>query len=336
MNHDPKRAADRLDLLLEACNPVERSTLRNQAIESALDEIGGEITSRPRRARGPFLGRSLRTVLVAAAIVVTTAAVAAAGWSAHTGIFQPTQEQIAGAGPDEAARMKSELAMGGPGEFLNAAAPDFPEVALQIAADIPYPQGYESWRDFLISLESRTATGEDLRSEGALHGWFAANAFIAWVQAWRQADVAGDTEAATQAARVISEAPGWKAVTDEDPHPDPSVPGDGGFTKHTLFGWMLPYRDAVLTGDRARVEHLLASAYGSWSYTGDPEWNAQLEAHPEWSVLSGDEIAQKYMQFLDAGRPRPEPGAGQRPTTTTPAASETTAPPTTVQPTEGS
>jgi len=46
---------------------------------------------------------------------------------------------------------------------------------------------------------------------------------------------------------------------DEDPHPDPTVPGDGGSIQSTVFRMVLPYRDAVLAGDRARVEHLLTT-----------------------------------------------------------------------------
>ena len=61
-------------------------------------------------------------------------------------------------------------------------------------------------------------------------------------------------------------------VTDEDPHPDPSAANDPGAETGTLFGWMLPYRDAVMAGDRSRVQHLLATGYGDgrcWS--SDPD-----------------------------------------------------------------
>ncbi len=86
--------------------------------------------------------------------------------------------------------------------------------------------------------------------------------FCAWVRDWDQAVGAGDSAAAATAAQTIAEAPDWKAVTDEDPHPDPSAANDPGAETGTLFGWLLPYRDAVLAGDRARVEQLLASGYG--------------------------------------------------------------------------
>jgi hypothetical protein len=303
MRHDP-HFADPLDALLDACNPVERASISTRPIDSALDEIGAAITRRspestPARRRPPR--RRVRAVLLAAALVAATATVAAAvGLSAHTGTFQPTRQEIASADPENAARMQSQLDMGGPGEFLDPGAPDYREVALQLASDIPYPQGYGSWREFLISQEVRFADG-GTESSGALHGWFAASAFCASVLEWHRADVTGDTAAAADAARVISGAPSWKAVTDEDPTPDPSVPGDDGSMQYTLFGWMLPYRDAVVAGDRAGVERLLASGYGDKCWVSDPDWNAQTAAHPEWRTLTREQMAGYYEQYL-AGR----------------------------------
>ena len=236
--------------------------------------------------RRRWSGSARRALVLAAAVLAVSAGLATAAiLTAHTGRF-PT---------------KAEEAMGGPGEALNPAAPDFREVALDVGSDIPYPTGYESWRDFLISDEIRRG-GDGLVSTGALHGWLAASAYCAWVQAWRQADIAGDTAAAARAVQTISMALGWKAVTDEDPHPDPSVPGDGGSTQSTLFGWMLPYRDAVLAGDRARVEHLLAFGYGDKCSTSDPDWRAQMAAHPEWGTFSRAQLAREYKQFLAGAR----------------------------------
>jgi hypothetical protein len=291
MIHDEKRARDEVDALLAACDPVERSALDGDELESALDEIGGAITARSRRPSPatwrPRLARRRTALIVGAAVVALGAAVASAAvLSAHTGRF-PT---------------KAEEAMGGPGEALNPAAPDFREVALEVGSDIPYPEGYGSWRDFLIADEIRMAADGVVESTGALHGWFAASAYCAWVQTWRQADLAGDTGRAATAAQVVSEATGWKAVTDEDPHPDPSVLGDGGSTQFTLFGWMLPYQDAVLAGDRARVEHLLAFGYGDKCSTSDPDWRAQMAAHPEWGTLSRGQLAREYEQFLASAR----------------------------------
>jgi hypothetical protein len=292
--------ADDLETLLRLANPVPREAIECSGVEHTLDQMGSAIGARSTAKVGPDRRRSrvrLRTGMIAAAVLVATATVAAAAaLSAHTGQFQPTRQQIADASPSDAASMQSELNMGGPGEFLDPAAPDFRDVALQVASDIPYPPGYESWRDFLISDEIRTSDGAT-ESSGALHGWFAASAFCAWVQDWRQAQISGNASAAARAAQVISEAPGWKAVRDEDPNPSTSVPGDMG-THYSLFGWMLPYRHAVLAGDLAGVESLLASGYGDKCWTSDPDWRVQLAAHPDWGTLSAAEMARQYEQFL--------------------------------------
>jgi hypothetical protein len=235
--------------------------------------------------------RRRRTVFAIATAVVAISAGVATGavvLGAHTGLFPS----------------KAEQAMGGPGEALNPAAPDFRAVALEIAADIPYPDRFESWRDFLISREIRFAGDGVLESTGALRGWLAAGAFCAWVRSWRQATVTGDAEAKAQAEQTIVQAPSWRAVVDEDPHPDPYASNDPGAETGTLFGWMLPYRDAVLAGDRLRVEHLLASGYGGGGkcWSSDPDWMAQERAHRyEWRELSQAELVQKYEQFLARG-----------------------------------
>jgi hypothetical protein len=290
MRRNSRQASASLELL-ETCDPVRHSVLASEGIDGALDEIGAVITGLPGRApRRRRIGGRRIALVVAVTILAISAGVAtgAVVLGARTGLF-PT---------------KAEQAMGGPGEELNPAAPDFRAVALQVASDIPYPNRYASWRDFLISREIRFADDGVLETTGALHGWFAASAFCAWVQSWRQAAIAGDPNATAQAAQTIAQAPGWKAVTDEDPHPDPSAANDPGAERGTLFGWMLPYRDAVLAGDRARVEHLLATGYGGGKcWSSDPDWMAQERAHrDDWGRLSQNELAQKYEQFLAIGR----------------------------------
>jgi len=307
MNRDPKKSGDHLDAFLKAGDPVEPSALSGDGIESALDEIGAEITGRSRQATSRRLRRPSfskpRTALVIGFATIGIGAAVAGGsqLSARTGEFQPTPQEIAKASPEKAKILRSYLSMGGPGEWLNPGAPDFREVALEISSDIPWPDGYESWRDSLISEdeEIRTAQG-GTESSGGLHGRFATSSFCAWVLDWRHADVTGDTGAAAKAAQVISEAPNWKAVTDEDPHPDPTVVRDMGFIQGTLFGWMLPLRDAVLAGDRARVEHLLvAGSYdrGRTCDAPDPDWRAIDRPHARDSNWMHS-YEQHYEQYL--------------------------------------
>ncbi len=240
-----RNAGREITRLLEANDPADGIALTAPAVDAALDELGAAImalpvsASPPRRFTRPFLALG-----VAAAMIVIGGGVAAgAVLSAHTGKVVP----------------KAQVPMGGPGEELNPAAPDFRSVALQISADIPYPPGYGSWRELVIG-DASDPSGQV--SSGALHGWFAMSAFCAWVRDWDQAVGAGDSAGAATASQTIAQAPDWKAVTDEDPHPNPSAPNDPGAETGTLFGWLLPYRAAVLAGDRAQVERLLANRYG--------------------------------------------------------------------------
>lgn len=295
------RTVDPLELL-ERADPVGQTDLANASISEALDEIGLAVVAaerRPRRRRPRRLltsRRSLVLVGLAVAAIGAGAATAAGVLSAHTGIFPS----------------KTDAAIGGPGEALNPAAPDFRQVALQVASDIPYPAGYTSWRNFVIDEQLTPAAGQKdpgefpagLISTGAVHGTFAASAFCAWVIDWRQQTLAGNSTAAAQAAQQIERAPDWKAVRDEDPNPDPAAQGDPGVESGTIFGWLLPYRDAVLAGDQAQVEQLLATGYGGGKcWLSDPAWMAEYQVHrAAWSTLSPSELAAKYEAYL-AGQP---------------------------------
>jgi hypothetical protein len=319
MNHDPKRPNDRPEEFLEADDPVERSVLSTEGIESALDEIGAEITSRSRPAtsrwslRRPITKPRAALLIGFATIGIGAAVAGGSRLGARTGVFQPTPQEIAKvakANPEKAKRLQSYLDAGGPGEALDPSGAGFRAVALQISSDIPWPTGYEAWRDSLISDEirlSRASGGSgdrSVESTGALRGWFAMSSFCAWVLDWRHADIVGEAATAAKAAQAISEAPSWKAVTDEDSHLDPAATGNaGGKSRYSLFGWMLPFRDAVLAGDRAQVEHLLVTEdQGGRCQDYDWDWRAFISAHPEWRGLSESELRQKYRQHLASRR----------------------------------
>jgi hypothetical protein len=201
----------------------------------------------------------------------------------------------------------SDVQPGGPGENLNLAAPDFRSAALKLSADIPYPAGYGSWRDFVVTEQAPGpggATANDQVTTGALRGWFAASAFCAWVQDWRQAVKNRNSAEAQQAATTIAAAPGWAAVTAEDPHPNAAAPNDPGAESGTLFGWMLPYRRAVRSGDSARVDQMLARGYGDGKcWLSDPQWMRTVQANSGLSKLSPQALAARYEQFLVRQRP---------------------------------
>lgn len=275
--------------LLRQSSPLDPSALETPQVEEALREVAHAIVRQPYPTRRR-VSRRVKIALAAVAVVAFVGggvAAAAVVLHAHTGIFP--------SGPN--------ASVGGPGEELNLAAPDFRSAALKLSADIPYPAGYGSWRDFVLTEQEPGPGGASANEQvttGAVRGMFAASAFCAWVQDWRQAVSAGDTAEAKQAATTIAAAPGWSAVTAEDPHPSPSAVNDG-IESGTLFGWMLPYRSAVLAGDSAAVDRMLASGYGDGKcWLADPKWMAEWK---EWATLSPAGIAQRYRQFLAQERP---------------------------------
>lgn len=290
--------SDPLIAALRQHDPAARLTpTTTPEVADALDEIAQAIMRQPReqlrgsRRRQPVPRVRVAMIVVALAVVIGGAATAAIALHAHTGLFA--------SGPN--------ATVGGPGEELNPAAPDFNTAALKLSADIRYPAGYESWRDWVLTVNfSKSNEAHDggtfpagVVSTGALRGLFAASAFCAWVRAWRQATLAGDSTDSAQAEQTIAAAPSWPAVTAEDPHPNPASPNDPGAKTGTIFGWLIPYRDAVSAGDRSRVEQLLASGYGDGRcWLADPAWMTQLRDHPEWSKGSMQDLATHYEQFL--------------------------------------
>lgn len=292
------REPENLLTLLRQYDPVASTPVAAREVGDALDEIAQAIVRQPRAWRRRKSAPRLRIAIAIAAIFVLVAGVATAAIAlhAHTGLFA--------SGPN--------AAVGGPGEELNPAAPDFNTVALKLAAGIPYPAGYSSWRDWVLTVNFSNANEPNdggafpagLVSTGALRGWFAASAFCAWVQDWRHATATGDSAAAAKAEQTIVAAPTWPAVTAEDPHPNPASPNDPGAETGTLFGWLLPYRDAVTAGDQSQVEQLLASGYGDGKcWLADPAWMTQLRDHPDWSTGSTQDLATHYEQFLAQERP---------------------------------
>lgn len=161
---------------------------------------------------------------VAATCVIGTTGAATAGmFSAHTG-----------RGPADA----EDVELGGPGERLDAAAPDFAEVLDGLTADIVFPSPSTRSRALAWQVDD-LSTSHALVSEGSVRLWTAGNALCAWTNEWAVAAREGDTTARQAAARVIRRARGWPAITDTDPH----LAGD------SEFSWLPALERAVSDGD---------------------------------------------------------------------------------------
>jgi hypothetical protein len=254
----------RVDAMVRGIDPLDGGSLENHSLDRALDDIGAAIVSRGgsvlragrRRRRWLAMPRGLAAVGLAVLAVGGIAAGAVVFVNARTGTY-PTKPW--------------EIRAGGPGEYLNLAGTNFRQVALAASSDIPYPPGYTVWRTWLLTLDaaqpgcpkgSRPGC-KVLLSTGALRGSIAQNAFCAWVYDWRNSTQRGEATTAEQAARVISRAPSWKAVVALDPHPHASPPYGQPHGPMSDFGWLLPFRRAVLRDDISAVDQMLASNYGT-------------------------------------------------------------------------
>jgi len=252
-----------IDAIVRGIDPLGGGLPETHGLERTLDEIGAAIVSdgafgtraAPRWRRWLAVPRRLAAVAAAVLAVGGVATAAVVFVNAHTGIY-PTKPW--------------EREAGGPGESLNLAGTNFRQVALTVASDIPFPPGYAAWRTWLITLAANSSSCPKgspagckmLISTGALRGSFAQSAFCAWVYDWRQATQAGDAAAAQRAAQAIREAPLWKAVVTLDPHPHAAPPYTGRHGPMSDFGWLLPYRHAVLAHDVSAVDGMLAANYG--------------------------------------------------------------------------
>lgn len=265
MPESPETLATEVDRLVEACNPLPQEPFAGTEISHLINALGAEIVAAPRRRRvrrWSTIARRPRSVVLAGAIVCCLggAATAATLLTAYTGQY-PTKAW--------------EVQAGGPGEYLRSWAPDFCRIALRVSSDLRYPRGYQSWRSYVLFVEDGirrvTTTGQcgspkgagGTASTGALHGWFAASAFCAWVWDWRAARLSRDGASAARAAGVVDGALRWKAIRAE-----PSI-----------FGWLLTYQAAVRRGDVGRIPRLANQGGG----VGDcGMFHPGMQGGPRW------------------------------------------------------
>jgi len=193
------------------------------------DALWQRIEDRPTVAkqRRP---RSRRTVVAGtiAALAIGGAGVAVAEvYSAHTGI-----------GPVDA----EDKELGGPGERLDPAAPDFAHVVDEITRDIRFPS--EEARQRSLDFEADDSKGESgpVVSTGAIRLWMAGHAICSWTDQWAIALRSGDVETQRAASEVVLSATTWPAITDTDPE----------MANESEFAW-LPDLQHAIEADRPRA-----------------------------------------------------------------------------------
>jgi hypothetical protein len=141
--------------------------------------------------------------IIAAGVVGVAGAATAGVISAHTG-----------KGPVDA----EDLELGGPGEKLNPAAPDFAQVLDEVTTDIRFPSVQAHDRAWSWEVESNATEAQNTRvTTGALRLWMAGHALCSWSNTWAVALRTADPATEQQAADVILGARYWPSITDTDP-----------------------------------------------------------------------------------------------------------------------
>ena len=157
---------------------------------------------KPRRRRG----RIAIGALVGAVVLGTSGLAAAELYTAHSG-----------KGPIGA----EDLSLGGPGERLDPAAPDYGKVVAGETADIPFPS-LEA-RELAVQDQVHDARFAKPRTEdvsvGAVRAWVADAALCSWSNRWAAATRDGEEADRAEAIGMIQNAAKWPAVAAIDPEP---------------------------------------------------------------------------------------------------------------------
>ena len=224
---------------------LDRAWARVQA-DLAVSEL-------PRRRRT----RAVVSAGIAAATLTIGGVAMASVFSAHTGRYPVDAE---------------DLRLGGPGEKLDPAAPDYGTVIDEVTGDIPFPS--EGARGISRQNEvkdgRREVPGASSVSIGALRFWTARAAVCAWANEWAAATAERDPSAKALAARRLEAAPSWPAVTDVDPKQtiryrwiestdlETGQDTSSRVADNTEAGYFPLVRRAALADDRAAMGSVLA------------------------------------------------------------------------------
>jgi hypothetical protein len=171
------------------------------ASEADLESVWVDVNHRIHTVQ-PSRRRRLKAVLVGGSVAIVLGvggtAAAASLLSAHTG-----------KGPID----HEDVVLGGPGERLNPAGEDFPQVVIDETRGIPFPS--EQAR----AISNRTQTTE-LRNEGlglvsvsALQGFTADDAVCSWANRWASAVESGDEAGKRTSVASLMGASAWSVVT---------------------------------------------------------------------------------------------------------------------------
>lgn len=214
----------------EAAPEVPEFTARER-VELWQQIAGTQTAASPRRSRWKVVVAGMAAL---GAVGVAGAATADV-FTAHTG-----------QGPVDA----EDAELGGPGERLNPAAPDFAIVLDEVTTDIRFPSARDRDRSLSWWVEDQSDVPADegaTVSTGALRLWVSGNALCSWTNTWAVALRTDDAAAEVRAADVILGARSWPSITDTDPD----------LADESEFAWLPDLERAVRADDRAAAKAAL-------------------------------------------------------------------------------
>lgn len=236
-----------------------------------LDRVWSRVEREVEHAAGRGRRRTGVRVGVAAgigAVLLGTSGLAAAElYTARTG-----------EGPVDA----EDRRLGGPGERLRMAAPDYAEVLAEETADIPFPS--VEARALAMSeqvRDVRDAGDDEFVTTGAVRAWVADQALCSWANQWAAATRSGDETERAEAITTIQSAPTWDAVTAIDPAPYSRVEsmrvtdGERTWTERyrdtSQFFYLDALGEAVERREPEAVARLLSEHNGSCGAENTPD-----------------------------------------------------------------
>ncbi len=211
------------DAIRDAAPQVPEFTARERV------ELWQRIADTPSATRGrPSRWKGVVAGVVVAGTVGVAGAATAGVFSAHTG-----------RGPADA----EDVELGGPGERLDPAAPDFATVLDEVTTDIQFPSSQA--RDQALSWEVRDQYSDAPLSEramvstGALRLWMSGHALCSWSNTWAVALRTGDVVTEAHATEMILGARSWPSITDTDPD----------LANESEFAWLPDLERAIRADD---------------------------------------------------------------------------------------
>lgn len=248
---------DDLDRRLRRVNRVPAGTVHTAASRARLEEIRVQARSgpRPSEARPRTVRLSIGERLTRRGVVIASVvAVLAVGGAATAAILDGTD---------------------------TIGAPGYCQTIIDKTSSIPFPSGYQSWRNWTLLMLGSTKVGTTLNEKcndptqkyvdkgqypgtyqtsllGAQLG-FTKVAFCAWTDQWVKAEESGDTATASTDAAEIAGALQWPLSQQLDPDAADHVLSPaptGPFSAGRELGWFIPIQQAVAAGEVDQVKEL--------------------------------------------------------------------------------